>query len=248
MPHTNTRTLITTALLAVTALATPLFADRQTGRPPAKPDAPRTPATLARAGALAFAPRPKERRKVCAALESALKTAETEGAAAALRQLKAAVKPDLCAPSGITSAAYAGAFSGTSASTPHAAALAALVKSVYPYLTAEQLKAYLERYGNDIAPVGKDNASGAGAAQLPTLLAVIEGEALKATALTEAGGDAVLHFTGLPGELYTVMARESLTAGAWQSLGTAAVAADGTASFTDPAPLPPTRFYKFVKP
>jgi subtilisin family serine protease len=160
----------------------------------------------------------------------------------------AAVKPDLCAPSGITSIAYDDAFTGTSASTPHAAGLAALVKSVYPYLTVNQLKAYLEKYCSDIAPAGKDNTSGAGAARLPALLAVIEGEALKATALLGAGGGAEVRFTGIPGGQYTVMARESLTDGTWESVGTATVAPDGTASFTDPGPLPPTRFYKIVKP
>lgn len=159
----------------------------------------------------------------------------------------AVIKPDICAPAGITSAAYGDYFSGTSAATPHIAGLAALIKGVYPYYKAQQLKAYIEVNGFDIAPVGKDNTYGSGAAQLPTSLTVIESEALKATAIAQSGGTALVSFTGIPGEQYTVKERGSLTTGTWQSIGTATVAADGTATFTDPGPLPPKRFYKLVK-
>ncbi len=73
------------------------------------------------------------------------------------------VKPDICGPDFVTTAS-AGVenFGGTSAATPHIAALAALVKGRYPSYTNTQLRDYLERHGINLGAAGKDNTYGSG--------------------------------------------------------------------------------------
>lgn len=72
-------------------------------------------------------------------------------------------KPDVVAPDGVSTFAYgAGNFYGTSAATPHVAGAAALLKSAYPTLTADDLQYYLENTAIDLGVPGKDNNYGAG--------------------------------------------------------------------------------------
>ncbi len=74
-------------------------------------------------------------------------------------------KPDITAADG-TSVSGAGGFPtlfyGTSASAPHAAAIAALIKSANPALTQAQMKAALTSTAIDIEAPGTDRDSGAG--------------------------------------------------------------------------------------
>lgn len=79
-------------------------------------------------------------------------------------------KPDICAPAGISTAAFGYPFFGTSAATPHVAGLAALIKGVYPHFTPAEIKQYIEEHGFDLGPAGKDNTYGSGSAQLPAQL------------------------------------------------------------------------------
>jgi len=72
-------------------------------------------------------------------------------------------KPDTVAPDGVSTATYgAGAFYGTSASAPHAAGAAALVKERYPSYTPAQIQAFLEERAVDLGDAGKDNLYGSG--------------------------------------------------------------------------------------
>ena len=71
------------------------------------------------------------------------------------------VKPDLVAPDGVTSATYS-PFFGTSASAPHVAGAAALVKQVYPDLSPDELQGFLESHCLDLGDAGKDNLFGSG--------------------------------------------------------------------------------------
>ena len=80
----------------------------------------------------------------------------------------AVVKPDICGPDRTTSAAYGGAFTGTSASAPHIAGLAALVRGAYPGFTPAQTRSFIETNGLDLGSAGKDNTYGSGAARLPS--------------------------------------------------------------------------------
>lgn len=79
-------------------------------------------------------------------------------------------KPDICAPSGVTTAAFGDPLFGTSAAAPHVAGLAALIKGVYPHFTPAQIKQYIEEHGFDLGPAGKDNTYGSGSALLPAQL------------------------------------------------------------------------------
>ncbi|MFC1963140.1 SBBP repeat-containing protein [Chloroflexota bacterium] len=70
-------------------------------------------------------------------------------------------KPDIVAPDGVSNYSYT-SFTGTSASAPHVAGAAALVKQQYPNLTPGQIQAYLEGYAIDLGSLGKDNIFGSG--------------------------------------------------------------------------------------
>jgi len=79
------------------------------------------------------------------------------------------VKPDACGPDFVSTETYgADSFPGTSASAPHIAALAALVKEANPSYTPAQIRSYIEANGVDLGTVGKDNTYGSGAVVLPT--------------------------------------------------------------------------------
>ena len=70
-------------------------------------------------------------------------------------------KPDICGPdatAGVTSSN----FYGTSASSPHLAGAAALVKCAYSSYNASQIRSFLEGRALDMGTVGKDNTYGWG--------------------------------------------------------------------------------------
>jgi len=86
-------------------------------------------------------------------------------------------KPDLTGPDQVSTATYGpsgtcasfGGFAGTSASTPHVAGAAALVKGAYPSDTPAQIQSYLEAQAQDLGTAGKDNDFGSGLLRLPTV-------------------------------------------------------------------------------
>jgi hypothetical protein len=74
-------------------------------------------------------------------------------------------KPDLTAADGVTvsgSGGFASPFYGTSASAPHAAAIAALVRSANPAITPAAMRDRLNASAIDIESAGVDRDSGAG--------------------------------------------------------------------------------------
>ena len=76
--------------------------------------------------------------------------------------------PECAAPASVTTATYP-AFAGTSASSPHLAALAALVRQAYPSYTPAQVETYLENSAAiDMGAPGPDNQFGYGRLLLPT--------------------------------------------------------------------------------
>ena len=74
------------------------------------------------------------------------------------------IKPDLVAPSGVTTASYGAhrLFGGTSAATPHVAGAAALLKSANPSLSRDDLWQALVEATVDIGAPGKDDSTGYG--------------------------------------------------------------------------------------
>ena len=90
-------------------------------------------------------------------------------------------KPDLVAPDGVSTVTYgASDFYGTSASAPHVAGAAALVKECYPSYTPAQIQSFLEDRAVELGTAGKDNLFGYGRLDLgsipPTMEAIIEAE------------------------------------------------------------------------
>ncbi|MFN2469889.1 MAG: S8 family serine peptidase [Gaiellaceae bacterium] len=79
-------------------------------------------------------------------------------------------KPELAGPDSVSSATFglfAGCgehigFPGTSASAPHVAGAAALVRQARPWWTAAQIRAFLVQRTADVGVAGRDNQSGAG--------------------------------------------------------------------------------------
>lgn len=80
------------------------------------------------------------------------------------------MKPDLVAPDAVTTATYGyQGFPGTSASAPHAAGVAAVLLSAYPWWTADDLATFMTRNAVPLGPEGRSNAWGYGRVQLGAL-------------------------------------------------------------------------------
>lgn len=74
-------------------------------------------------------------------------------------------KPDIAAADGVsTSVSGFTSFFGTSAAAPHAAAIAALLKSAAPNLTSKQIRDLMVSTALDIGPLGWDRTAGIGIA------------------------------------------------------------------------------------
>jgi PKD repeat protein len=95
-------------------------------------------------------------------------------------------KPDLCAPTGVSTWSLgATGFAGTSASAPHVAGIGALYRCQYPSATAAGAWSDLESWAVDLGPAGKDNTYGAGKARLDTSAPAAD---FQAAATTVAAG------------------------------------------------------------
>jgi hypothetical protein len=74
---------------------------------------------------------------------------------------------DVLGPSTVSTRAYDGRFSGTSAAAPHIGGAAALLLEVNPEATRAELEQALGESATDLGPTGMDISSGAGRANLP---------------------------------------------------------------------------------
>ncbi len=75
-------------------------------------------------------------------------------------------KPDLVAPTGVTTVSRRG-FEGTAAAASHVAGACALVTEAYPLWTPAEIKTFLEEKASPLGVPGKDNVYGSGLARLP---------------------------------------------------------------------------------
>jgi hypothetical protein len=71
------------------------------------------------------------------------------------------IKPDLCAPSGVSTLSYADSFYGTSSACPHVSGALALLKGKMPFSLAE-IQRIIESRAIDLGVSGKDNLFGLG--------------------------------------------------------------------------------------
>ena len=79
------------------------------------------------------------------------------------------LKPDISAPAGVSGATYGSfGFDGTSASTPHVAAAAALVWQAHPEYTRQEVIDFLLNTSIDFGASGPDTGFGYGRMQLPS--------------------------------------------------------------------------------
>lgn len=80
------------------------------------------------------------------------------------------VKPDVAGPDRVTTATYGfTGFAGTSASAPHAAGTAALVKGAYPTWSAASVRNMIGARATDLGTAGKDNLFGDGKLRMGNL-------------------------------------------------------------------------------
>lgn len=80
------------------------------------------------------------------------------------------IKPDICGPDGTSGMTYGTqSFYGTSAAAPHVAGAAALILSMEPRLTVDELKQALLSDAQDIGASGNDNIYGSGALHIEAL-------------------------------------------------------------------------------
>ena len=77
------------------------------------------------------------------------------------------VKPDVSAPAGFPSLALAGTFAGTSAASPVAAGIAALLQGAGLVVPGRSTAALVKHFATDLGAPGNDNQFGAGKVMLP---------------------------------------------------------------------------------
>ena len=112
-------------------------------------------------------------------------------------------KPDAAAVDGVAvtgAGGFGSPFFGTSAASPHGAAIAALLRGVLPALTAADIRATLSATAIDIGPAGFDPASGAG--RLDALAALAS--QLNQPPVADAGNDTTAECTGAGAAVVTL--------------------------------------------
>jgi subtilisin family serine protease len=131
-------------------------------------------------------------------------------------------KPDLTAADGVTTTPPGFApFFGTSAATPHAAAIAALVLSYNPTLTPAQVRTVLTNSCIDIMASGWDRDSGCGILMATTALQNTPPPVLgppPALGITAYSNRPVLIFPTAAGTGHVLQMTTNLTSGSWTTI------------------------------
>jgi hypothetical protein len=149
------------------------------------------------------------------------------------------IKPDLVGPDSVSTASYGPSygsldslfgtgFSGTSASAPHAAGAAALVKQAHPSYTPAQIQAFLEGEAVDLGVPGKDNLYGAGRLNLQLPPTVAFSSATYSAAENAATKTITVNLSGASAQTVTV---NYATSNGNATAGSDYTAASGTLTF-----------------
>jgi len=159
-------------------------------------------------------------------------------------------KPDITAADGVSTTVpgpFQPLFFGTSAAAPHAAAIAALLKSYNHSLTYDQVRTALTSTALDIEDAGYDRDSGAGIVMPGPALQYVQ--TLLATAIQSfsyTNCTASLSWNALTNETYQVQYSTNLLDTNWINLGSAVAPTNTTANMVDAYPMDPQRFYRIM--
>jgi len=151
------------------------------------------------------------------------------------------LKPDICAADDVSNAVPGfQPYTGTSASAPHAAAIAALLLSYDPALTAAQVRTMLTNSALDIDTPGFDRDSGAGIVMAQ--LALQRVPIIQSVKLTN--GAMNLTWSAVSNHVYQIQYETNLAPPNWTSLGSPVTATNFTASGTNFDLTDPQRFFR----
>ncbi len=138
--------------------------------------------------------------------------------------------------------AYTHDFTGTSAATPKAAGIAALMLSADSSLTPAEIKATLIATADDIEDAGTDEKTGAGRINAYMAVLAAIGSPVENIAVTTSGSDIILHFTGNAYGEFTLLSTSSLIEPNWLAETNLTLDGAGGAAFNDTADSS-VRFY-----
>ena len=171
---------------------------------------------------------------------SAITTGNFSSTGGALR-----LKPDIAAADDVSNTVF-NPFAGTSASAPHAAAIAALLLSFDPAMTPNQVRTALTNTALDIGAPGFDRDSGAGIVMAVPALQWVESQLLKpaiqSVALTN--GAVNLSWSAQSNHVYQVQSETNLALANWSNLGAPVTATNSSVTATNFNLAYPQRFYR----
>lgn len=151
------------------------------------------------------------------------------------------LKPDICAADDVSNAVPGFlTFTGTSASAAHAAAIAALLLSHDPALTAAQVRTVLTNSALDIDTPGFDRDSGAGIVMANLALQWVP--VIQSVKLTNSAVN--LTWSSVSNHVYQIQYETNLALPNWTSVGNPVTATNFTANGTNFNLTDPQRFYR----
>jgi subtilisin family serine protease len=160
------------------------------------------------------------------------------------------LKPDLASADGVSTTVpgpFQPLFFGTSAAAPHAAAIAALLKSAQPGLPAVEIQTILTNTALDIMAPGWDRDSGAGIALAqPAAQVVLTSAPPVVLSIIQTNRTIVLNWATAAGHTYQPQFTTSLAPPVWNNLGAVITASNSITSISD-AVLSANRYYRVVR-
>jgi hypothetical protein len=161
------------------------------------------------------------------------------------------LKPDLASADGVSTTVpgpFQPLFFGTSAAAPHAAAIAALLKSARPDLPAAEIRTILTNAALDIMAPGWDRDSGAGIALAePAAQELLTSAPPMVLSIIQTRGTIVLNWATAAGHAYQLQFTTSLAPPVWNNLGAVITASNSMTSVSDAVDFSANRYYRVVR-